>query len=126
MNLTPTEIERLTIFQAAELARQYRSLGIRLSHPEAVAKGVWFGLSHGTSSAILSYAVIEGVAFALVDGYRALQAAGTTVETASLVRGGSKSRYWSGLLASALRLPLTRHSCGEVGAAIGAARDVGK
>lgn len=37
MNLTPTEVERLTIFSAAELARRYRSLGIRLSHPEAVA-----------------------------------------------------------------------------------------
>ena len=37
MNLTPTEQERLTIFMAAELARRYRSLGIRLSHPEAVA-----------------------------------------------------------------------------------------
>jgi urease subunit gamma/beta len=37
MNLTPTELERLTIFQAAELARRYRSLKIRLSHPEAVA-----------------------------------------------------------------------------------------
>ncbi len=37
MNLTPTELERLTVFTAAELARRYRSLGIRLSHPEAVA-----------------------------------------------------------------------------------------
>jgi urease subunit gamma/beta len=37
MNLTPTELERLTIFTAAELARRYRSQGIRLSHPEAVA-----------------------------------------------------------------------------------------
>lgn len=37
MNLSPTEVERLTIFSAAELARRYRSLGIRLSHPEAVA-----------------------------------------------------------------------------------------
>lgn len=37
MNLTPTEVERLTIFSAAELARRYRSQGIRLSHPEAVA-----------------------------------------------------------------------------------------
>ncbi len=37
MNLTPTELDRLTIFTAAELARRYRSLGIRLSHPEAVA-----------------------------------------------------------------------------------------
>ena len=37
MNLTPTELERLTVFTAAELARRYRSQGIRSSHPEAVA-----------------------------------------------------------------------------------------
>lgn len=37
MHLTPTETERLTIFTAAELARRYVRLGIRLSHPEAVA-----------------------------------------------------------------------------------------
>jgi urease subunit gamma/beta len=37
MNLTPTEMDRLTIFSAAELARRYRALGIKLSHPEAVA-----------------------------------------------------------------------------------------
>lgn len=37
MNLTPTEAERLLIFSAAEFARRNRRLGIRLSHPEAVA-----------------------------------------------------------------------------------------
>ena len=37
MLLTPTEIERLTIFNAAELARRHRERGIRLSQPEAVA-----------------------------------------------------------------------------------------
>jgi len=37
MNLTPTELDRLTIFSAAELARRYRAEGIRLNHPEAVA-----------------------------------------------------------------------------------------
>ena len=37
MNLTPTEMDRLTIFTAAEMARRNRKLGIRLSHPEAVA-----------------------------------------------------------------------------------------
>lgn len=37
MNLTPTELERLVIFQAAELARRHRALGVKLSHPEAVA-----------------------------------------------------------------------------------------
>ena len=37
MNLTPTEIERLTIFNAAEMARRSLREGIPLSHPEAVA-----------------------------------------------------------------------------------------
>ena len=37
MNLTPTEMDRLTIFMAAELARRHRSLGLKLNHPEAVA-----------------------------------------------------------------------------------------
>lgn len=37
MNLTPTELDRLTIFTAAEFARRNLRLGIRLSHPEAVA-----------------------------------------------------------------------------------------
>ncbi len=37
MMLTPSEIERLTIFSAAELARRHLARGIRLSQPEAVA-----------------------------------------------------------------------------------------
>lgn len=37
MNLTPTEMERLWIFNAAEFARRHRARGILLSHPEAVA-----------------------------------------------------------------------------------------
>ena len=37
MNLTPTEIDRLIIFNAAEFARRHQKLGIRLSRPEAVA-----------------------------------------------------------------------------------------
>lgn len=37
MLLTPTEIERLTLFGAAELARRNLREGVLLSHPEAVA-----------------------------------------------------------------------------------------
>ncbi len=37
MNLTPKELERLTIFNAAELARRRKAKGIELNHPEAVA-----------------------------------------------------------------------------------------
>lgn len=37
MNLSPTEMERLVIFSAAEFARRNLSHGVRLSQPEAVA-----------------------------------------------------------------------------------------
>src|ERR1700724_2640155 len=37
MLLAPTELERLTIFTAAELARRRRAKGLKLNHPEAVA-----------------------------------------------------------------------------------------
>ncbi len=37
MLLTPTEMERLTIYTAAELARKRRARGLALNHPEAVA-----------------------------------------------------------------------------------------
>jgi urease subunit gamma/beta len=37
MLLTPTELERLTLFTAAQLARRHRDKGLKLNHPEAVA-----------------------------------------------------------------------------------------
>jgi urease subunit gamma/beta len=37
MLLTPTEMERLTIYTAAELARKRRAKGLKLNFPEAVA-----------------------------------------------------------------------------------------
>ena len=37
MLLTPTELERLTIYTAAELARKRRAKGLKLNYPEATA-----------------------------------------------------------------------------------------
>ncbi len=37
MMLTPAEIDRLTLYTAAELARKRRARGLKLNHPEAVA-----------------------------------------------------------------------------------------
>jgi urease subunit gamma/beta len=37
MRLMPTELDRLTLFTAAELARKRRAKGWRLNHPEALA-----------------------------------------------------------------------------------------
>ena len=37
MKLTPKELDRLTIFSAAELARKRRTRGVKLNYPEAIA-----------------------------------------------------------------------------------------
>ncbi|MCU4926839.1 urease subunit gamma [Halobacteria archaeon AArc-dxtr1] len=37
MMLSPKEMERLTVFMAAELARRRRDRGVKLNHPESVA-----------------------------------------------------------------------------------------
>jgi urease subunit gamma/beta len=54
MHLTPREMDRLTIFSAAELARRRRSRGRRLNVPEAIAvicdevlEAAWDGASPG-------------------------------------------------------------------------------
>jgi len=37
MHLTPKELDRLTIFSLAELARRRRARGLKLNYPESVA-----------------------------------------------------------------------------------------
>ncbi|WP_332876450.1 xylulokinase [Massilia sp. S19_KUP03_FR1] len=96
--------------------------GERTPHNDPHASGVWFGLRHDTDRALLGYAVLEGVAFGLLDCLLALQAAGGRVDSAALVGGGSQSAYWARLLASVLGLPLTISGSAHVGAALGAAR----
>ncbi len=96
--------------------------GERTPHNNPQAKGVWFGLSNGTDRGLLGYSVLEGVAFGLRESYLALQDASSSVRTASLVGGGSKSAYWAGLLSDVLNVRLNLHSSADVGAALGAAR----
>lgn len=57
----------------------------------------------------------------LLDGMRALRAAGTQVERLALV-GRSKSPEWAQLLASGLEIEIVTAPGAEAGAALGAAR----
>ncbi|MCM3347492.1 FGGY-family carbohydrate kinase, partial [Cytobacillus kochii] len=96
--------------------------GERTPHNDAHARGVFFGLSNEHDADDLAYAVMEGVAFAMADGYDALRAAGTTLDAVSFIGGGSKSAFWARLCANATGLAMQRHADGAVGAALGAAR----
>ena len=96
--------------------------GERTPHNDASARGVFFGLSTEHGRAELAYSVMEGVAFAMADGNAALRSAGTHLQEASFVGGGSRSRFWAQLCANASGLQVLRHDHGVAGGTLGAAR----
>lgn len=96
--------------------------GERTPHNDTAIRGGFLGLDHDASRETLTQAVLEGVAFAFRDCLDALGAAGSRLEQADVIGGGSRSRFWIAILASVLNLPLNRIADGERGGAFGAAR----
>jgi len=96
--------------------------GERTPHNDANVRGVFLGLSHDTDSIAMTKAVLQGVAFAFRDNQNALASAGTFLDSAYAIGGGSKSSYWLQLIASTLNLALQTTVDGDYGAGLGAAR----
>ena len=96
--------------------------GERTPHNDPHASGVFFGLTHDHGRGHLAQAVLEGVAFAFLDGQQALLGGGARIDSITLVGGGSRSAPWAQVLSDTLGRTLDRRSGAEVGAALGAAR----
>jgi len=96
--------------------------GERTPHDDPNARGVLVGLDPSTTAEDLVQAVIEGVALSLVDADDALAAAGVRPERLAAVGGGSRSRLWMEIAASALGRPISLYEGGAKGPAFGAAR----
>ena len=96
--------------------------GERTPHNDANALGAFVGLHHDVDRAALARAVLEGVAFALADGQRALLDAGANLGEVSVIGGGARSPFWGRILAAALGRPLHYRQDAAVGPAVGAAR----
>jgi len=96
--------------------------GERTPHNDAAIRGVFAGLGHESGRAVLTQAVLEGVAFAFRDCLEALRQAGTTLDRVTAIGGGSRSTYWLKAIATALGLPVDIPAEGDFGAAFGAAR----
>jgi xylulokinase len=96
--------------------------GERTPHNDAAIRGVFAGLGHESSRAVLTQAVVEGVAFAFRDSQQALHQAGTELSRVTAIGGGSRSRYWLKAIATALQIPVDIPADGDFGAAYGAAR----
>ncbi len=96
--------------------------GERTPHNDSTIRGSFTGLAHQSSRAVLTQAVLEGVAFAFRDSLEALKTAGTTLARVTAIGGGSRSRYWLKAIATALQVPVDIPADGDFGAAFGAAR----
>lgn len=96
--------------------------GERTPHNNAKAKGVLFGLTPATTPEQVTQAVLEGVALSLADAQGYLQATGPLPDRIAVNGGGSKSRFWMKILASALNKTVLLQEGSEAGPAFGAAR----
>ncbi|MWD26861.1 xylulokinase [Aquicoccus sp. SCR17] len=96
--------------------------GERTPHNDADIRGAFLGLGQETGQEDLTRAVMEGVAYALMDSYAAIRATGTELTSVLAIGGGSASRYWLELIATVTGLSLDLPEQGDFGAALGAAR----
>jgi xylulokinase len=96
--------------------------GERTPHNDPHARGVIFGLTPETGREALMQAALEGIAFSFADATRSLEQSGTRIPQAGVIGGGARSRLLIRILASVLRIPLTRYRGADKGPAFGAAR----
>ena len=96
--------------------------GIRTPDHDPRATGRMSGLRTSTGTAELAYATLEGVVLQMAEAVRAQERVGVAVERLSAVGGGSRSRFWVRLLASALGQPLDLPARAALAAPLGAAR----
>ncbi|MDQ0471191.1 xylulokinase [Labrys wisconsinensis] len=96
--------------------------GERTPHNDPHALGAIVGLTASTHRADLIQAVLEGVAFSLVDGLDTLAASGTRFERLAFIGGGTRSPFWARIIASAMGVALVKYDASDRGPAFGAAR----
>ncbi|MEG5163415.1 xylulokinase [Microcoleus sp. AT3-A2] len=80
--------------------------GERTPHLDPYVRGAWVGLGLHHTQGHLMRAALEGVAFALRQGFEALEATGFKATELRLAGGGTAEMPWKQLLADVLRIPL--------------------
>ena len=96
--------------------------GERTPHNDPQASGQFIGLMNETSLDEMTLAVLEGVAFSLLDCQNALASADSLASDLSLIGGGARSPLWRQILANVLNKTLRYRAGGEVAPGLGAAR----
>lgn len=91
----------------------FNTSGMSAPRYEPLARGSIFGLDLSTTPASMVRAVMEGVAFSMIDCYGALDA---PVETICITGGGARSALWREICAAAMNRPLSVPEAEETGA----------
>lgn len=104
--------------------------GERTPHNDSQIRGQFAQLEQATSQADMTQAVLQGVAFSLLDCLQALTQAGSQVDRLIAAGGGSASGLWLQMLADVLQreicVPQESGSIAALGAASLAARAIGE
>ncbi|MFQ3635323.1 MAG: xylulokinase [Cyanobacteriota bacterium] len=90
--------------------------GERTPHLDPTPAAAWIGLGLHHTRAHLARAALEGVAFAIAQGFAALQNTGANPDTLQLAGGGSLHPQWRQLLADVLQRPLHSVETGSASA----------
>jgi xylulokinase len=96
--------------------------GERTPHNDSKIRGAFLGLDIAHTANDMTFAVLQGVSFALRESLDALRQTGANPEHLLAIGGGSRSELWVKLLATILNVPLHLPEKGDFGAALGAAR----
>lgn len=96
--------------------------GERTPHNDPRMRAGFLNLDAATSSHDMTQAVLEGVAFAFLDGKSAMEQNGAPIRDVMAVGGGSRSSLWLSILADVLDVTVHRIESGELAGAFGAAR----
>ena len=96
--------------------------GERTPHNDAAARGVFFGLYPSTTSANMTQAVLEGVAYSIAQARLVLAEAGMLLNEVAVTGGGTRNAFWLQIISDVTGLALVRYDGTELGPAFGAAR----
>ncbi|MCK9547079.1 MAG: FGGY family carbohydrate kinase [Sphaerochaeta sp.] len=84
-------------------------MGERTPHWDALARGLFFGLSLSTTRQAMLRAVYEGVSFALCQSLQVYEALSIPLETLTLLGGATKDEVWQQLLSDVFARDLLLH-----------------
>lgn len=89
---------------------------------DAEIRGALIGLQHSSGDEELTRAVLQGVAFAMLECADAFRATGTSIDRLLAIGGGSRSDAWLSMISTCFGVELRVPEASELGAAFGAAR----